>query len=140
MVRRSGTAAASKRGNRILRPGRHRLSGRGCILAETLHQCGKREITNKQTIWYQIRIFGDDQHVGDLPREETPITEDIRRAYWFYAKVEIARSNVSRRGRRQAAFLFAHCSSGSFAKFAAIRRALSLQGQPGIGVRRCSRS
>jgi hypothetical protein len=30
------------------RPGRHRLSGRECILAETPHQRGNRAVTNKQ--------------------------------------------------------------------------------------------
>ena len=34
-------------------------------LAETLPQWGKHEVTNKQTIWYQIRIFGDGQHMSD---------------------------------------------------------------------------
>jgi hypothetical protein len=29
--------------------------------------------------------------------DETCIGKDIRRAYWFYAKAEIARSNISRR-------------------------------------------
>ena len=47
------------------------------------------ELTNKQTNWYRIRVFGDDRHRDDL------YTKDIRRTYWFYAKVEIARSNVS---------------------------------------------
>jgi len=46
MVPRSGTAAASKRENRILRTGRHRLSGRGRILAETLRQRGNSDVTN----------------------------------------------------------------------------------------------
>ena len=46
MVPRSGTAAASKRGNRILRPDRHRLSGRRRIFAETSRQCGNSDVTN----------------------------------------------------------------------------------------------
>ena len=24
------------------------------------------QLTNKQTIWYRIRIFGDDHHMGDF--------------------------------------------------------------------------
>ena len=40
-------------------------------LAETLHQCGNHKLMNKQTIWYRIRIFGDHQHMGDLPRGAT---------------------------------------------------------------------
>jgi hypothetical protein len=51
----------------------------------TLCRCGNCELINKQAIWYRIRIFGDDQHLGDLPRVDG-----------FYAKVEIAHSKVSR--------------------------------------------
>ena len=34
-----------------------------CILAETLRQRGNGVVTNRL-----IRIFGDDQHMGDYPR------------------------------------------------------------------------
>ena len=54
------------------------------------HQCGNGELTNKQKNWYRIRVFGDDRHRDDLPRGETCIGKDIRRAYWLYAKVEFA--------------------------------------------------
>jgi len=55
-----------------------------------VHQCGNCELTNKQKNWYRIRVFGDDRHRGDLPRGETCIGKDIRRSYWFYAKVGMA--------------------------------------------------
>ena len=65
------------------------------ISTETLYQCGNHQLINNQTIWYRIRNFGDDHHVGDLPWE-TPITKGIRRVNSFYAEVEIAPSRVSR--------------------------------------------
>jgi hypothetical protein len=37
-------------------------------ICRNARQCGKHEVTNKQTIWYRIRISSDDQHMGDLPR------------------------------------------------------------------------
>ena len=40
----------------------------GGLAAETLLQCANCEVTREQTICYPIRIFGDDQHGGDLPR------------------------------------------------------------------------
>src|SRR5262249_21317538 len=40
--------------------------------------------------WYRIRVFGDDRHRDYLPRAETCIGKDIRRSYWFYAKVGMA--------------------------------------------------
>ena len=58
--------------------------------AALAHQCGNGELTNKQKNWYRIRVFGDDRHRGDLPRGETCIGKDIRRSYWFYAKVGMA--------------------------------------------------
>ena len=64
--------------------------------AALAHQCGNGELTNKQKNWYRIRVFGDDRHRGDLPRGETCIGKDIRRAYWFYPKVQ------SRSGRNAA--------------------------------------
>jgi hypothetical protein len=42
----------------------------------------RNELTNKQRNWYRIRVFSDDRHRDDL------YSKDIRRAYWFYAKVE----------------------------------------------------
>jgi hypothetical protein len=48
--------------------------------AETLPQCGKGELINKQTIWYRIRIFGDDHHM-DVCRMETPIIKS--RSYFM---------------------------------------------------------
>ena len=74
------------------------------------HQCGNGELTNKQKNWYRIRVFGDDRHRDDLPRGETCIGKDIRRAYWFYAKVESrsdrdAVTRSMRRRRRVLSFL-----------------------------------
>ena len=56
--------------------------------AALAHQCGNGGLTNKQKNWYRIRVFGDDRHRDDLPRAERCIGKGIRRAYWFYAKVE----------------------------------------------------
>jgi hypothetical protein len=64
--------------------------------------------------------------------DETCIAKDIRRAYWFYAKVEIARSirrPTSARLAQEAegasgrVIYFRPNNSGSFATLAAIRRA-----------------
>jgi len=41
-----------------------------CILTETLRQRGNHDVTNRR-FWYQICIFGDDQHMGDWPRGHT---------------------------------------------------------------------
>jgi len=54
--------------------------------AALAHQRGNGELTNKQKNWYRIRDFGDDRHRDDLPRGD--IGKGIRKAYWFYAKVE----------------------------------------------------
>ena len=65
--------------------------------AALAHQCGNGELTNKQKNWYRIRLFGDDHHRDDLPRGETCIGKGIRKAYWFYAKVELrSERNVTR--------------------------------------------
>jgi hypothetical protein len=54
---------------RVLDSSRGRKDRRfGGPAAETLLQCVSREVTSEQTICYPIRIFGDDQHRGDLPR------------------------------------------------------------------------
>jgi hypothetical protein len=52
------------------------------------------ELTNKQRNWYRIRVFGDDRHRDDL------YNKDIRRAYWFYAKVETSRADRTGRPKK----------------------------------------
>jgi hypothetical protein len=41
----------------------------------------KRALTNKETIWYRIRIFCEPRHRADLPHQEMCIPKGIRRAY-----------------------------------------------------------
>ena len=86
---REGKAAAALGASMALPPLTHPMpSGRVTkgrltfpthrISTETLYQCGNHQLINNQTIWYRIRNFGDDHHVGDLPRE-TPITKRYTR-------------------------------------------------------------
>jgi hypothetical protein len=72
------------------KPSLNRNVGRTRPATALAHQCGNCELTYKQKNWYRIRVFGDDRHRGDLPRGETCIGKDIRRSYWFYAKVGMA--------------------------------------------------
>jgi hypothetical protein len=55
--------------------------------AALAHQRDYGELTNKQKNWYRIRVFGDDRHRA-ICRAGRRYSKDIRRAYWFYAKVE----------------------------------------------------
>jgi hypothetical protein len=58
----------------------------GGLAAETLLQCANREVTREQTICYPIRIFGDDQHGGDLPRVYVGRSGSMRK--WIIASRE----------------------------------------------------
>jgi hypothetical protein len=81
-------------------------------LAETLRQRGNREVTNKQFgIEFGFLVM---TNTWAICHGETPITKRYTQGVLFYAKVEIARSNVSRaegasslKDRYEAVFLFA---------------------------------
>jgi hypothetical protein len=69
---------------------------------------------NKQTIWYRIRIFGDHQHMGDLPRGDTynqkiyaGRTGSMRKWKLIVPMYRGAEGAGRLKGRYEAAFLFA---------------------------------